>query len=157
MINFMRRYWFLIPIVASLATQCDNESPRGAAPTRVTSATLILTSVPSPVRRRRHCAELVVFNHVRPSWRDNGLTSAYDPERVELSKTSPNVFTAHFNDVPVGVENSMTVHDINECYRDPNGDGRVTTGITLNGIPITKVLASNALLFTIDRDGVIKQ
>ena len=161
--DLVRRYWFLLPMVASLATQCD-EAPRGAAPTSFTSATLALTSDPAPPAADQQAfaaclaAMQIVSNHVRPSWRDEASTLAYDPELVELTETSPNVFTVEFNDVPVGLQNSMTVHDINGCRRDPEGDGRVTTGITLNGTPMTQIVeGSSALLFIIEGDGVITQ
>ena len=160
--NLIRRYWFLLPMVASLATQCD-ESPRGAVPTRFISAEVALTSVPAPPPADQHsfvdCLERMdsLDNHVRPSWRDNSSTLDYDPEQVALTETSQNVFTADFPDVPVAQQNTMTIHDINECRRNPDGDGRITTGITLNGTPMTQVVGNDALLFIISGDGVVTQ
>ena len=160
--ELVRRYWFLFPMVLSLATQCD-ESPRGALPTSFTSAVLGLTSVPAPEPSDQQgfidCLKRMdsFDNHVRPSWRDDPSTQDYDPEPVILTETSPNIFTVDFPDVPVGLQNTMTVHDVNECRRDPDGDGRVTTGITLNGIQLTQVVGSGALLFIIDRDRLITQ
>ena len=146
----------------SLATQCD-ESPRGVLPTSFTSAVLVLESVSAPdsVNSRAFADCLTRMdtpdNHVRPSWRDDARTQNYDPEQVVLTEISQNVFTVDFADVPVGLQNTMTVHDVNECRRDPTGDGRVISGITLNGIPVTQAVGSGALLFVIDRDGVITQ
>ena len=152
-------------MVASLATQCD-ETPRGAVPTSFINATLVLTSVPAPPP-----GDLEAFlecitepdrmdssdNHVRPSWRDDANTPQYDPAQVRLTEMSLNMFAVDFFDVPVGLQNTMTVHDVNECRRSPEGDGRLTMGITLNGTPMTQVLETDALLFVIDSDGTIVQ
>ena len=160
--NLLRRYWFLLPMVASLATQCD-ETPRGALPTRFIDAMLVLTSVPATLAGDQDaflgCIERMgsFDNHVRPSWRDNASSPQYDPKQVTLTEMSPNVFVAHFFDVPVGLQNTMTVHDVNECRRNPEGDGRLTMGITLNGTSMTQVVGSNALLFIIAGDGMIVQ
>ena len=160
--NLLRRYWFLLPMVASLATQCD-ETPRGALPTRFIDATLVLTSAPAPLAGDQDaflgCIERMgsFDNHVRPSWRDNASTPQYDPEQVTLTEMSPNVFAADFFGTPVGLQNTMTVHDVNECRRNPEGDGRLTMGITLNGTSMTQVVGNDALLFIIDGDGMIIQ
>ena len=158
--DLLRRYWFLLPMVASLATQCD-ETPRGALPTRFIDATLVLTSVPAPPvgDLDAGCIDRMGSsdNHVRPSWRDDASTPQYDPAQVTLAKMSPNIFAADFFDVPVGLQNTMTVHDVNECRRNPEGDGRLTMGITLNGTSITQVVGNDALLFVSDADGMIIQ
>ena len=160
--NLLRRYWFFLPMVASLATQC-NETPLGALPTRFIDATLVLTSVAATLAGDQDaflgCIERMgsFDNHVRPSWRDNASTPQYDPEQVALTEMSPNVFAADFFDVPVGLQNTMTVHDVNECRRNFEGDGRLTMGITLNGTSMTQVVGSDALLFIIDGDGMIIQ
>ncbi len=160
--NLLRRYWFLLPMVASLATQCD-ETPRGAVPTSFIDATLVLTSVPAPpvgdLDAFLGCIERMGSsdNHVRPSWRDNANTPQYDPAQVTLTERSPNMFAADFFDVPVDLQNTLTVHDVNECRRNPAGDGRLTMGVTVNGMSITQVVGNDALLFIIAGDGTIVQ
>ena len=149
-----RRGWVLLPIVVSLATECGT-TPRGVSPTPVASGELVLESLSPPP-----ALDADVFaaclnrwdvnddeNHLRPSWRSN------DP--VALVETSPDVFTADFPDVPVGILNTMTVHDRNECARNPIGDGHVTVGVTVNGTLITRVVGVNALAFTVDEEGVV--
>ena len=51
----------------------------------------------------------------------------------------------------------MTVHDRNQCRREPRGEGRVTTGVSVNGTPLERVIATtNALQFAVDEDGVVE-
>ena len=150
-----RRLWVFAPILASLATQCD-ESPRGTAPSLIASIELRLDSVPADEPTDEEEARLYGFclqrmsyvNHVRPSWRDR--------EQITLQETAPNVFVATFNDVPVNFSNNIIVHDENECRRAPvGGSGRVVTGVTINGQPVTRVVGSGVLGFTISADGVV--
>ena len=44
----LRQYWFLLPVLASLATQCD-ETPRGAVPTGIVTIEVMLQSTPAPL------------------------------------------------------------------------------------------------------------
>ena len=144
----------LLPIVASMATQCDT-TPRGVTPTPIASAELVLRSVAAtpPVPSTAFDSCLARWNvnddenHVRGSWREN--------EPVALVETTPSVFSVDFQDVPVGVVNTMTIHDRNECARNPNGDGHVTTGVTVNGTPVTRVVGVNALAFELDENGMV--
>ncbi len=142
-----------MPIMASMATQCDT-TPRGVTPTRVVSVELVLESVAAPsgagVSFEACLARWDVNddeNHIRPSWREN------DP--IPLVETTPGVFGADFADVPVGVTNTLTVHDRNECARNPNGDGHVTMGVFANGTPVLRVVGVNALAFGVDADGTV--
>ena len=115
------------PILASLATQCD-ESPRGTAPSLIASIELRLESVPADeptdedeARMYGFCLQRMSYaNHVRPSWRAR--------EEITLREIAPTVFVASFNDVPVNFSNNIIVHDENECRREPRGSGRVVTG-----------------------------
>ena len=149
-----RRGWVLLPIVASMATQCDT-TPRGVTPSPIASVELVLESLSAPPASDANGFAACLNrwdvnddeNHLRPSWRAN------DP--VALVEASPNVFTADFPDVPVGVLNTMTVHDRNECARNPIGDGHVTMGVTVNGTLITQVVGVNALAFEVDEEGVV--
>ena len=149
-----RRGWVLLPIVASMATQCDT-TPRGVSPSPIASVELVLESLSAPPASDTNGFAACLNrwdvnddeNHLRPSWRSN------DP--VALVEASPNVFTADFPDVPVGVLNTMTVHDRNECARNPIGDGHVTMGVTVNGTLITRVVGVNALAFEVDEEGVV--
>ncbi len=147
-----RQSWVLLPIVASMATQCET-TPRGVTPTQVASVELILRSVSAPLTADADAFAVCLArmdnleNHVRPSWRSD--------DAVLLIETSPDMFEADFQDVPVGVVNTMTVHDRNECARDPNGQGHVTMGVTVNGTPITRVVGANALAFELDERGTV--
>lgn len=139
-----------------MATQCDT-TPRGVTPSPIASVELVLESLSAPPASDANGFAACLNrwdvnddddeNHLRPSWRAN------DP--VALVEASPNVFTADFPDVPVGVLNTMTVHDRNECARNPIGDGHVTMGVTVNGTLITQVVGVNALAFEVDEEGVV--
>ena len=152
--RLLRRYWVFFPILTSLATQCD-ETPRGAVPTTVASAEVVLTSVPAAAPKDQagaaafqECLQRMnSANHVRPSWETDLV--------APLSQVSPDVWAVTFNFVPVGFTNTMTVHDTNECARNPTGDGRVTTGVTVNGTVVDRVVGVNGTLaFEINADGM---
>ena len=163
----LRRYWFLFPVLASLATECG-ESPRGAIPSGVVDLDLVLTSEPAgpavDQTEFKNCLDRMgeVGNHVRPSWRGarapDPLT-VFIPDRVSLTETSPNShrFVADFLDVPAGFQNTITVHDVNECRRNPLGDGRVTMGVTANGTPLTTVVGNGALALVVAADGTVSR
>ena len=145
----LRRYWLILPIIASMATQCG-ESPRGAPPTEIVTIDLRLDSQPAPPPADAAAflaclSRMNLENNVEPSWQNGQV--------VPLNETDPNVFTARFFDVPTGFANTMTVHDQNECRRDPDGEGHVTMGVTVNGQAITRVVGVGALAFTVDTDG----
>ena len=152
MLTTLRRYWFLFPLLASLATECG-ESPRGTLPTSIVPIALVLNSVaaaPSADEQEfTNCLNRMggLQTHVRPSWRADAVTL--------LEETAPNVFSASFPDVPVGMQNTMTVHDVNECARDPEGQGHVTSGVTVNGVEITRVIGSGVLTFIVEEDGTV--
>ena len=150
MTDLMRRGWVLLPILASLGTQCDT-APRGVPPAPITRIEVVLRSVAAPGGNPEVAACLArmddLANHIRPSWRGN--------QPVLLTETAPAVFRAEFLDVPIGILNTMTVHDRNECARDPQGDGRVTMGVTVNGTPITRVVGTKTLAFELDEQGMV--
>jgi hypothetical protein len=61
-----------------------------------------------------------------------------------------------FNDIPVDIANTMTVRDVNECRRNPDGDASVVTGVTINGTPIQRVLPGTRILtFVLEADGTV--
>ena len=111
---------------------------RGAIPTRVTRVDLVLNSVPADPPEDLDafiaCLNRMdgLQNHVRPSWR----SSVGEPEGevVLMEEVMPNVWQAVFLDVPVDFLNTMTVHDTNECAREPFGVGHVTMGVTVNDL-----------------------
>jgi hypothetical protein len=153
--NLLRRYWVVLPVLASMATQCD-QAPRGAIPSMITSADLVLTSVSASLPTDTDglaafasCLQQMdgLPNHVRASWRGN--------DADVLMETSPGVWTATFFDVPVGFTNTMTVHDVNECARNPDGNGHVVTGVTVNGTVVDRVIGDNVLVFEISADGSV--
>ena len=171
--NALRRYWFVFPVLASLATDCQ-ETPRGAVPTGIAAVEIVLQSRPAPPPPDRRAVEDClarlgdVGTHVRPSWRDNAFTRQFDPERVPLVETSPNTFAALFRDVPANVQLTLTVHDVNQCRRMPViagtpgvqgrfADGRVTTGVFANGTPLTTVVGNDALVLLVAPDGTIAE
>lgn len=167
-----RRCWILLPILASLATDCEDAS-RGTAPTVVTSVEIVLESRPASGARTpavNACLERLgdVGKHVRPSWRDSFFTAEFDPQRVELRQTALNRYAARFDDVPANTQLTITVHDENECFRRPVipgtpdqpgalADGRVTTGVFANDVPLTRVVGNDALLLVVGTDGVVSQ
>ena len=140
--------------MASLASDCG-QSPRGLQPTQITTARLRFVSrpaaAPPPVQTEEFngCLERMgQLTNVAPSWRDF--------ETVVLRETMTNLFEMTFTDVPVGVSNSMTVRDLNECRRNPAGNGRVTTGVSINGTQIETVdPATGGLFFSIDATGMV--
>ena len=157
--NSLKRFWVLLPILATTATQCA-ETPRGTAPTRVVTVELVLNSMPAapPADQASFNACLLrmgqLANHVRPSWR----ATANEPAgtAVLLPEVSPNVFAASFIDVPVALFNTMTVHDTNECARDPEGNGHVAMGVTVNGMDVPIVGPDNNLSFQMNADGTLQ-
>ena len=167
-----RRCWILLPVLASLATDCEDAS-RGAAPTTLTSVEIVLESRLAGGARNaavEACLQRLggVSPHVRPSWRDNYFTSAFDPSRVPLLRTAPNRYAARFNDVPADTALTLTVHDENECVRRPVipgmqgelgrlADGRVTSGVSANGVPLRQVVGNDALLLLVGTDGVVSR
>lgn len=171
--NALRRWWFVFPVLASLATDCQ-QTPRGAVPTGIASVEIVLQSrpaTPHPNRREvENCLARLgsVGTHVRPSWRDNPFTNVYDPERVPLVSTSSNTFAALLRDVPANTQHTLTVHDVNQCERMPVipgatgvpgllADGRVTTGVFANGTPLTTVVGNSAFVLVVASDGTISE
>lgn len=168
----LRRYWFLFPVLASLATQCD-ETPRGAVPTGIATVEITLESTPAPDPPPEDQVGFEVCldrmdkeNNIRASWLDDPNTPEFDPERVFLAEVSPNVFTATLRTVPANVQNTITVHDVNECRRNPiinaivegrAADGRVTEGVSANGTPLRTAVGADALLLIVSTDGVISR
>ena len=153
MLVVLRRYWFLVPVLASLANECS-ASPRGTIPTPIVAIDLVLNSSsalpPADQQGFNGCLNRMdgLQNHVRPSWRNNEVTL--------LEETTLNVFSASFPDVPANFQNTMTVHDTNECARDPEGLGHVTSGVTVNGVEITRNLGG-ILSFMVQEDGTVIQ
>ena len=119
-----RRCWILLPMLASLASNCEDAS-RGAAPTSLTTVEIVLESRlaagPAVGPAVEACLARLggAGKHVRPSWRDNYFTAEFDPARVPLVRTAPSRFAASFNDVPASTQLTLTVHDENECVRRP--------------------------------------
>ncbi len=154
MLVVLRRYWFLVPVLVSLANQCS-ESPRGTLPTPIVAIDLVLNSSselpPADQQGFNGCLNRMngLQNHVRPSWRNNEVTL--------LEETTPTVFRVSFPDVPANFQNTMTVHDTNECARDPGGQGHVTSGVTVNGVEITRNLGGGVLGFIVQEDGTVIQ
>ena len=167
-----RRCWILLPMLASLATDCEDAS-RGTAPTTLTKVEIVLESRPASGARDvavEACLARLgnVARHVRPSWRDSYFTAEFDPARVPLVRTGPNRYAARFDDVPANTQLTLTVHDENECLRRPVipstidepgrlADGRVTSGVSANGIPLTRLVGNDAFLLRVGTDGVVSQ
>ena len=158
MINPRRRsspILVLAAALASTATECE-QSPRGLEPSPLVRIEIRLESepAPDPPAAQQEAFErcLVRMDHdnkVKPSWRDYAATI--------LIETAPNVFAAEFFDVPADIVHTMTVHDGNQCRREPLGDGRVTSGVSVNGTTLERVIpATNALQFAVDEDGVVE-
>ena len=154
--EFLQRYWVIVPVLASMASQCG-QTPRGTMPTQIASIDLVFKSVgatvptdPAGSTAYESCLQRMdgLPNHLRASWRGNAISL--------LTETSSNVWTATFGDVPVGFTNTMTVHDTNECARDPDGSGHVVRGITVNGTVVDQVVGANkTLAFEVSADGSV--
>ena len=156
--DFLQRYWVVVPMLASMASCSDQySSPRGTMPTQVVSIDLVFKSVGAPVpidstgaTAYKSCLQRMdgLPNHIRGSWRGNEISV--------LAETSPNMWSATFYDVPVGFTNTMTVHDTNECARDPEGNGHVVRGITVNGTVVDQVVGGDkTLAFEVRADGSV--
>ena len=153
--KLLRQYWVVLLVLTP--TACQDYTPRGAAPSMVTSVDIVLTSVTTeaPTDTTGSVAFAACLkrmdglpNHVRASWRGNDIDL--------LTETSTNVWAMTFVDVPVGSTNTMTVHDVNECARNPEGNGHVAMGVTANGTVVDRVVGGdNMLFFEVDIDGSV--
>lgn len=166
----LRRYWFVLPALASLATQCD-ETPRGTVPTGIATVEFTLESTPATLPPPEDqvafeaCLERMdKETNIRASWLDNPNTPEFDPDPVFMVEVSPNVFAATLRTVPTFVNATITVHDVNECRRNPilnvvvegrAADGRVTEGVTANGTSLETVAGSDALVVFVGNDGIV--
>ena len=142
----------LAAALASMATQCE-QGPRGLEPSPLARVEIRLESVPAPdptAEQFEPClTRMGGDNNVRPSWQNYAATT--------LTEAAPNVFEAVFFDVPVNIVHTITVHDRNQCRREPLGEGRVITGVSVNGTRLERVLSqTNALQFAVDEDGVVE-
>ena len=145
----------LLAAAASLGTDCGRQAPRGLEPTPVATAELRLMSRPAAAPPPAQAEQFTVclermggVANVVPSWRGFEL--------IALAESEPNVYGARFIAVPVGATNSLTVHDPNQCRRDPESNGRVTDGVSINGTTLERVNPSTGqLFFVIDVDGTI--
>ena len=155
--KLIRQYWVILPGLASMATQCD-QTPRGTNPTMITSAAIVLTSAAADAPTDANglaafeaCKQRMAgANRVRASW------SPIDTNLLTETPTNSGVWTRTFFDVPVGFTNTMTVHDLNECARTPDGDGRVAMGVTVNGTVVDRVVGGdNTLFFEVSADGSV--
>ena len=141
--------------LASTATECE-QSPRGLVPSPLARVEIRLASepAPDPTAEQRDAFEGCLVrmdqeNSVKPSWRNYVATT--------MAETAPNVFAAEFFDVPVDILHTITVHDRNECRRETRGNGRVITGVSVNGTTLERVLVdTRALQFAVDGDGVVE-
>ena len=141
-----------------MATDC-NESPRGVQPTQIIAAEFRLRSEPAAIpplgsqRAFQDClTRMKSETNVVPSWR----SGAAGLDVVTLTESAANVFTMQFNDIPVDIANTMTVRDVNECRRNPDGDASVVTGVTINGTPIQRVVpGTRTLTFVLEADGTV--
>ncbi len=137
-----------------MATDC-NESPRGVQPTQVVTAEFRLRSQSASIppagsqRAFQDClTRMKSETNVVPSWENHAV--------VTLKESAPNVFTMQFNGIPVNIANTMTVRDVNECRRNPDGDASVVTGVTINGTPIQRVVPGTRILtFVLEADGTV--
>ena len=158
MFNPRRRSSLILVVaaaLASMATECE-QSPRGLEPTPLVRIEIRLESMPAAepgadqqAAFERCLQRMDQDNHVKPSWRDYAA--------INMTGTAPNIFTAEFFDVPVDALHTMTVHDRNQCRREPLGDGRVAMGVSVNGTTLQRVIPeTRALQFTVDEDGVVQ-
>lgn len=158
MIERRRKSSLLLVVAAALASTASDceQSPRGLEPSALATIQVRLESEPAaePTAEQRAAYEgclsrLGDENNVRPSWRDYAAAS--------LIETAPDTFEAQFFDVPVNILHTMTVHDRSQCRRDPRRDGRVATGVSVNGTPIERVVReTSALQFAVDEEGVVE-
>lgn len=146
-----RRRWILIPVLLSLAGDCDQFQSTGTVPSAIVAVTLTLTSPqvappahPAVQADYQRCLGLAPRPQVRPSWRDYAV--------IDFQSAGADRWQAGFNDLPSGYTHTIYVTDPNECARNPAGLGRTTTGVTVDGVA-PRVFSSGALLFTVEADG----
>lgn len=98
------------------------------------------------------CFQQVSQTHIHASW--------LDYQAYFLTPEAPDRWTITYPDVPVGREHRIRVNDPNRC--DLNATGAVTTGITANGVLLTRVAdtpgsgTEPGLAFTVDADGTVR-
>ena len=158
MIDSRRKSSLILVVAAALASTASDceQSPRGVEPSSLATIQVRLQSEPAaePAAEEQAAFEgcltrMEENNNVRPSWRNYAATV--------LNETAPNNFETQFFDVPVNIVHTMTVHDRNQCRRDPRRDGRVTTGVWVNGTRVERVVQeTNALQFAVDEEGVVE-
>ena len=103
-----------------------NESPRGVQPTQIVTAEFRLRS-----------------------------QSASIPP-AGSQRAIQDCLTRMKSETPVDIANTMTVRDVNECRRNPDGDAGVVTGVTINGTPIQRVVpGTSTLTFVLEADGTV--
>lgn len=158
MIDSRRKSSLILVVAAALASTASDceQSPRGVEPSSLATIQVRLESEPAaePAAEEQAAFEGCLIrmeenNNVRPSWRNYAATV--------LNETARNNFETQFFDVPVNIVHTMTVHDRNQCRRDPRRDGRVTTGVWVNGTRVERVVQqTNALQFAVDEEGVVE-
>ena len=156
MINPRRLSSLLLVVVAalaSMATDCEQDRAGWSRPSSPGSRSVwkAIRRLPPRTRRLSRFAwpAWTTENNVKPSWRSYAATT--------LTEMAPNVFEAEFFDVPIDIVHTITVQDRNQCRREPRGNGRVTTGVTINGTRLERVLPdTNALQFAVDEDGTVQ-
>ena len=134
---------------AALAAACGTEPATTAtvefvysAPTAPDQA--IATQFPA-------CFQGVSQTHIHPSW--------HQYEASFLTADGPDRWTITFDDVPVGVEQRFRINDPNHC--DLNATGATTTGITANGVTLTRGVDTPGsgiepgLAFTVGGNGTV--
>lgn len=133
--------------LAALSASCADETPTGPA-----TATVQLSYVAEPARSAPReypsdCIRGVIRTHVSVSWKE---------PRIYMEPQSEARFQAVVAGAPIGREISVAVSDPNACFRNP--EGRATSGISVNGVRLTRWVKSDEgprFLFRIAADGTV--
>lgn len=149
----MRRYLFVVA-ASLIVTACGEDSRSSTAPSRTLArvqftylaATTVRPDLPPDAQS---CAAGVGRTHIHPSWRSFA--------RIDMQAVGSDRWEIAFDDVPMGMRQSIRVSDPNVCTENPTG--AATRNVRANGVLLVDIVPTPGsgtepgLAFTVDADG----